>query len=102
MTLNTVSKGSRWELRVKKQLESWGYSVEKVVNLPYKKMHDFFGVADLLASNRKSFRMIAVTSRSNVARSRKRMIRFTNHPKFVRKEVWSYDKKGDIKVEEVR
>ena len=99
--IKTTSKGSRWELKVKKKLEGLGYSVEKAVNIPFKKTHDFFNCADLIASNTITFMLVAVTSKHNISRARRKLKEFTNHPYFIRKVVYFYDKKGNLESEEV-
>jgi len=99
--MKTVKKGSRYELKVKKILESKGYSVEKEKNIPFQKTHDFFGVADLISSNRKEIKLIAVTDKHNKSRARKKLKSFRNHPTFVKKEIWYYDKAGKFFVESI-
>ena len=93
--MKTVAKGNKFEREVKRMLEINGYSVEKQKNVRFQKTHDLFGCADLIATNKKHIRFIAVTDRHNRSRARKKLKAFTNHPKFIEKEVWYYYKTDD-------
>ena len=90
--MKTVAKGNRFEREVKNTLEANGYSVEKQKNVRFQKTHDFFGAADLIATNKKHIRFIAVTSKHNISRARKKLQAFTNHPKLLIKEIHYYYK----------
>ena len=92
MTIKTVAKGNKFERIVKEMFEANGYSVEKQKNVRFQKTHDLFGVADLIAINKKHIRFIAVTDKGHRSRARKKLQSFTNHPKSLIKEVWYYYK----------
>lgn len=89
--MNRKSKGNKKENEVKAIHEARGYTVERVRNVPFHH-GDLLGCADLICSNKKHMKLIAVTSRANRARARKALKSFTNHPPWVVKEVWYYSK----------
>lgn len=92
--LNTVAKGSKKELEIKKIYEKKGYIVEKTVRARGKASQDFFGGADLLCMNDDELIFVAVTSKNNRARARKKLLAIICPKKTeFRKIVWFYDGK---------
>jgi hypothetical protein len=85
--LNTKAKGSRYELKLKKEFEERGYPVEKAIHT--KSHQDFYGVADLLVLSPKALLMVQVTTIGHKAEHLKKMLAF-NEPSYALQELWCY------------
>lgn len=86
-----------------RELEGSGWVIWYPAKVRFKQ-NDVFGIIDLLALKGRKLRHIQLTTKSNVARCRKKILAFFRKKKtWLKVEIWYWDKKKkEFKKEGVR
>lgn len=94
--VNTVRKGSYFELKAKKQLERWGFVVEKAKRSRFQGT-DFYGLFDLICVDGKTVKFIQVADCKKPKEWFARAERF-QVPANCSKELWVYRERQGFRL----